>query len=262
MLLPATADVDLAAPLAHFAEHGWARLGRALDDDGLAALRARADELMLGQRVIDGLFFQPDSATGSYDDLEFGRGYVGPSLAYRKIEKLEKDDLYAAWIGNAFFERVARTLIAGDIAIYRACLFIKAASGGTHLGWHQDGGRFWGIDQLPTLQIWTALDDCPVESGCVEVLSGTHHAGLATPGGGNVPAAMVAAADAEARALPLPARAGEVLLIHNHLWHRSGRNSTGRPRRALTICYMSATARCLRKKHAPRQFHRPFAPRP
>ena len=38
----------------------------------------------------------------------------------------------------------------------------------------------------------------------------------------------------------LPVKAGEALLLHNHLWHRSGTNRTAGPRRAVTICVMSA----------------------
>ena len=52
--------------------------------------------------------------------------------------------------------------------------------------------------------------------------------------------------------------AGEVILLHNHLWHRSGRNTTGRRRAALNVCYMSAATRCLRKKRAPREFLQVF----
>jgi len=59
----------------------------------------------------------------------------------------------------------------------------------------------------------------------------------------------------------LPAIAGEVILIHNQVWHRSGVNRTDRPRRALTVCYMSAETRCLRKKRAPRRFVRVFEQR-
>jgi phytanoyl-CoA hydroxylase len=54
--------------------------------------------------------------------------------------------------------------------------------------------------------------------------------------------------------VPLPALAGEVILVHNKLWHRSGRSRTGKRRLALSICYMSAATRCLRKKRAPRVF--------
>jgi phytanoyl-CoA hydroxylase len=255
------ATIDPAAvsgALARLAADGYARLGRVADDGSLAALRQRADDLMLGQLMVDGLFFQHDSPTGRYADLAFGRGWVGPSLAYRKLEKLERDERFAALVASPLYEQIARAAIAGEVALYRTALFAKAASGGTELPWHQDGGRFWGLDRDPTLQVWLALDDCPVEAGCLEVVPGSHRAGLATPDGGNVPAALLAAVDAEARAVALPARAGEVILVHNHLWHRSGRNGSGLARRAVTVCFMSAATRCLRTRRPPRVFHRPF----
>jgi hypothetical protein len=250
--------LDLDDALAHFAAHGWARLGPVLSPDGCAALGARVDDLMQARVRYDGLFFQRDSATGRYEDLAFAKGWEGPSPAYRKIEKLELDPLFRAWMTNPLFERVARRLIAGPIALYRAVLFTKSAAGGTALPWHQDGGRFWGLDRSPELQIWTALDDCPVDAGCVEVVDGSHAAGLATAEGGVIADAILGAAESEARALPLPTGAGESMLIHNHLWHRSGVNRTGKRRSAVSFCYMSAATRCTRKKRAPRSFVRLF----
>jgi hypothetical protein len=259
MLLPDARDLDLTRPLAELAEQGWATLGKILDDMAAESLRARADDLMLGRVQYDGLFFQRDSPTGRYEDLQVNRGWEGPGLDYRKIEKLERDPLFLAWIQNDLFARIAHALIGPQVALYRAVLMTKAATGGTELAWHQDGGRFWGLDRDPTLQIWTALDDAPVEAGCVEVLPGTHRAGLVTPNGGTVPEAALLAHDAHAKALPVPAQAGEVLLLHNHTWHRSGRNTTGRTRRAISVCYMSAETRCTRRKRAPRQFLRLFS---
>jgi hypothetical protein len=249
---------DLAEALAHFEAQGYARLGRVMGDESLAALRQRADAIMLGKITLPGLFFQLDTETGSYHDLVFGRGYEGPSLNYRKIEKLEKDDLFRAWIENPLFERVARALIAGPIAIYRAVLMTKGSGGGTVLPWHQDGGLFWGLDRDPILQIWTALDDAPVGAGCVEVLPASHKQGLVTPLGGVIPDEHVQRHRAEELRLPLPAVAGEAILLHNHVWHRSLTNGTGKPRRAFSICYMSAATKCTRKKRAPRDFVRVF----
>lgn len=254
MLLPEAVALDLDPVRACFAAHGYARLGRVLSDDGLAALRAAADAVM--QTRGEGLFYQPDSPTGAYADLDFGRGWIGPTSAYRKIEGLERDPAFRAWIANPLFERLACAEIPGEVAIYRAVLWNKAVTGGTTLPFHQDGGRFWGIDREASLQIWTALDDGPVEAGCVEVVPGTHRAGLTGPDGGNVPPALLV--DVEARVIALPTVAGESLLLHNHVWHRSGRNQTGSPRRAFTVCYMSADTRCVRKKRAPRTFFRPF----
>lgn len=258
VLLPGAADMDLTGPLAAYRADGYARLGPVLDEATLVALRARADEVMLGQVTYPGLFFQRDTVTGRYDDLEFGKGWQGPSLNYRKVEKLEKDPLFLSLIQAPLFGRVTRAVLGEAVTIYRAVLFNKAAQGGTPLPWHQDGGEFWGIDRDPELQIWVALDDAPVEAGCVEFFPGTHRAGLATPLGGLVPEAMAAARDAEAHAVKVPARAGEALLIHNMVWHRSGVNRTAAPRRAFTVCYLAAETRCLRKKRAPRSFPRVF----
>jgi phytanoyl-CoA hydroxylase len=259
VLLPGAAEMSLEEPLAHFAAHGWARLGRVASEEALVAMRERADDLMLGRVAYEGMFFQHDTATGRYDDLTYGRGYEGPSLNYRKIEKLEKDPVFSAWINNPLFERVARARISGDVVIYRALLMNKSTTGGSNLPWHQDGGKFWGLDRDPELQVWTALDDAPEEAGCVEVVGGTHAAGLATPLGGVVPEEIARAKDADARAISLPAVAGEVLLLHNYVWHRSGVNRTGKPRRAITTSYMTAATRCLRRKREPRVFVRVFA---
>jgi phytanoyl-CoA hydroxylase len=248
----------VAAAVAHFRAHGWARLGLIAGEATLERLRARADDIMMGRVVHPGLFFQRDSPTGRYEDLVFGKGWEGPSLEYRKIEKLEVDPCFRAWLENGAFERVARAVLGDAIAVYRATLFTKGAAGGTELPWHQDGGSFWGLDRDPELQIWTALDDAPPEAGCVEVVDGSHAAGLATPLGGTIPRDIALARGAEARVLPLPARAGEVLLIHNYLWHRSGGNTTGRPRRAFTVSYITAETRCTRVRRAPRRFPRVF----
>ena len=256
LLVEGAGALDVDRVLADYARDGYARLGRVLGDEALADLRGRVDDLLQGRLVHPGLFFQRDSPSGSYDDLRFGDGYQGPGVDYRKIEKIEVDPGFRAVIENPLFERIARRWIEGPIALYRAVVFNKCQEGGTDLPWHQDGGQFWGIDRPATLQIWTALDDTPVEAGCVELVPGTHAGGLCTPQGGTVPDAFIGPRRAEA--ILLPARAGESLLIHNHVFHRSGRNHSGHPRRALSFCYLSAATRCLRKKRAPREFFKVF----
>ncbi|MBX3228396.1 MAG: phytanoyl-CoA dioxygenase family protein [Labilithrix sp.] len=256
----ALTDDAIDAAVAHYREHGWARLGKLVDGERLTQLRARADAIMLGEVTYPGLFFQHDSESGRYEDLEYGKGWKGPSLAYRKVEKLELDPLFWAWIRNDEFRRVAARVYPGqDVSLYRAFLMNKHAGGGSNLPWHQDGGSFWGLDRDPTLQIWTGLDDAPEGGGCVEVAPRSHLAGLATPLGGVVPAEKLDAFGAEYKALPIPTEAGEVLLIHNHVWHRSGRTTPGHPRRALSVCYMDGRTACRRRKRAPRTFVQVFA---
>ncbi|MEM7408511.1 MAG: phytanoyl-CoA dioxygenase family protein [Pseudomonadota bacterium] len=249
----------LDVALEHYRTHGYARLGVQLSDRGLIALREQARRLMTGEVRHQGMFFQHDAPSGRYEDLTYGAGWVGPSLAYRKLEGLERDGHFRAWIENPLFRRIAAEVLGVPALLYRAVLWNKAPHGGTVLPWHQDDGRFWGINRSPCLQLWTALDDAGADAGCVEVLPGSHRSGLASREGGTVQATSLEEKDAESRKVQLPARAGEVIVLHNHVWHRSGVNGTGQPRRALGFSYLHADTQCLRKRRAPRQFTRVFA---
>ncbi len=251
-------DEAIEAAITQYRDVGYARLTGVAGPETLAQLRARADEIATGVVAYPGMFFQPDTPTGRYDDLQFGQGWTGPDTTYRKIEKLELDPVFRAWIENQAFHRIVRRVIEGAVTIYRAVLFNKAARTGSDLPWHQDGGRFWGLDRDPELQLWTALDDAPMAAGGLEMLAGSHRAGLATPLGGVVPKANVDAFTADRSPVPMPCKAGDVLLVHNHVWHRSGRNTSDAPRRGFSVCYMSASARCTRKKRTPREFVRVF----
>jgi len=261
MLHPGSVDQDLEATLSHFFEHGYARLGLVLACDAARDLRERANALMLGEVQYPGLFYQHDSETGRYQDLEFGAGWVGPSLRYRKLEKLELDPLFRVWIENPLFGRIAHAVLGDRVALYRAVLWNKAARAGMDLPWHQDDGVFWGLDRPPCLQVWTALDDAPVEAGCVEVVPGSQSDGLASRHGGTVQWDRLEQARAQARRVALPVKSGEALLIHNHVWHRSGRNATDLARRAIGISYISGDTRCLRRRRAAREFVRVFRDR-
>lgn len=244
--------IDIGASLAHYEAEGYARLGRLLSDEQLVLLRERADAIMLGQVTYPGLFFQHDAATGNYNDLEYGKGYEGPSLNYRKVEKLELDPVFRSWIESSLFRDLVASAVGGPASLYRAVLFSKSEAGGSNLPFHQDGGAHWGIDRDPVIQIWTALDDMGESGGCVELYPGSHKGGLATPLGGLIPKALV---DARTDAcIKLPAVAGEVMLIHPYVWHASARSQSGQRRRAFTACYLDGKTRCLRKKRAPRQF--------
>lgn len=256
LVVPAL-SCSLEAALKQYREQGFAPLGPVLTGEGLQTLRERAVALMRGEVSYPGMFFQMDAPTGRYEDAPLGLGWQGPSDRYRKLEKLELDDRFRALIGNPLFEQVARALIPDPpISLYRAILFNKGEGGGSDIPWHQDGGKLWGLSAEPHLQLWVALDDAPVGGGCLEFLPGSHLGGLATPLGGVVPADQVARAGAEERAVAMPVKAGEALLLHNHVWHRSGRSAGGQRRIGFSACYLGSAIRCVRKKKAPRQFFR------
>ena len=256
-MLSAPAEVlNLDEICAAFARDGFAFVGRVANTAALAALREATQALMLGTASYPEMFFQHDAPTGRYEDLRYGDGWVGPSLNYRKLEGLELDPVCWAWINNPAFKQIADRIVGPEVRLYRAVLWNKAARAGTELPWHQDDGKFWGIDRAPQLQIWTALDEAVAASGCVEALRGTHQRGLASGEGGTIQSERVQSWNASP--VPLEARAGDVWLIHNHVWHRSRRNRTDAPRRAISVSYLHADTRCRRRKRAPREFRRVF----
>lgn len=247
-------DDEIDAAIGAWRAQGYAVVPQVASAEALAGLRGRIGDLVAGRLPDPGLFFQPDTPSGRYEDLAFGHGWGGPDRDYRKIERLERDPVYAAWMANALYRRIALRVLLPPVRLYRATVFWKAEQRGSDLPFHQDGGRFWGLDREPSLQLWLALDDASVAAGALRVLPGSHLAGLATPLGGIVPTDLVEAQQAEARAVDLPAQAGDLVLLHNHLWHRSGPNRTARPRRAFTVCLLDGLTRCTRKKRAPRVF--------
>jgi len=93
--------------------------------------------------------------------------------------------------------------------------------------WHQDNGVILPeADDATILTVWIALTDATLENGCLQLIPGSHRAGLQThcAAGGTVaiPERMLSVGDAH----PLPMRAGSALLMHQRTVHSSLDNVT------------------------------------
>jgi len=228
--------------------NGYLRLGKMLDDAELTALRGRIDDIMLGKAKLnyDRLLMQLDSETGKYADAgQQSRGYKGSTLGYRKIQDLELDDLFLAYMQRPIFREICAREYGPDVpvAAFRAMFMNKPARKGTFLPWHQD--RWTSLDRDPLITTWTALDPATVANGCVQVVPGTHKVGLINPSHAS---GFVTPEQARQFATPdkivhLELQAGEAVLLHNWLLHGSDVNRTDIPRRAFSVCYMDARTR-------------------
>ncbi len=72
------------------------------------------------------------------------------------------------------------------------------------------------------------LDDCDADNGAMEVIPGSHRRG-------RIDAREAAAIGAGADALVISAARGDICILHPLILHRSGRNQSGRPRRAIRL---------------------------
>ena len=230
-----------------FEREGYLSLGQVATDDELTALQTRIDEIMLGKVCYSGMYFQLDSATGVYSDVPQTDGkWAGATLDYRKIETLEQDPLFLAYMQHPVFRQITRRVYGEDVAIYRAMFMNKPAGRGTLLPYHQDGGTQWGLDRNPLITLWTALDPATIANGCMQVVPGSHKHGLFSERGHTITAEQEATYARDEDSVYLEAKAGEVILLHNWLLHRSGVNTIDISRRAFSVCYMEGATRAVR----------------
>ncbi|MEE2658599.1 MAG: phytanoyl-CoA dioxygenase family protein [Candidatus Latescibacterota bacterium] len=231
------------AQAAYFDEHGYVHLGRVATCTQLTALRQRIDDLMLGVIEVDGVTFQLDGGTGEYHGLSSHTdGPPRSTLSYRRVDELHNDPVFLTYMQQRLFRDITRCYVGEDVSIFRSMFMNKPANQGTVLPWHQDVGAGWGIDTNPIATVWTALDDATVDTGCMQIVPGSHRLGILNPGHYTSEEDQ-AAYCSEDKVIDLEVAEGEAVLIHNWMLHRSGVNHTDRPRRAFSVAYMDAATR-------------------
>jgi hypothetical protein len=223
-----------------FMEQGYLSLGHLLDPAALATLQQRIDDIMLGKIPYPTMRFQLDGTTGEYNNLPpDSPGHKGATLNYRRITGLEEDPLFLGHIQHPIIRQLTQRYIGEEVSIFRAMFMNKPAHHGTVLPWHQDIGEGWGLDRNPIITIWTALDEATAANGCMQIVPGSHKLGVLNPQH-FVTEADQARYTQEQDVVDLEVAAGEAILLHNFLLHRSGVNRTSIPRRAFSVAYMDA----------------------
>jgi hypothetical protein len=227
-----------------FERDGYVRLGKVAGEEEFSALQERMDDIMMGRADInyDQMMMQLDRADGP--DTKPGpqsRGFKGATLDYRKIQDLEYDANFLAYLQKPLFADICARVYGADasVACFRAMFMNKPAGCGTYLVWHQD--RWAHLDRDPQITLWTALDPATVDNGCVFIIPGSHHS-LVNPehGSGFLTEEQVHKILDENEPVALELEAGEVVLLHNWLLHSSDINRTAQARRAFSVCYMDA----------------------
>jgi phytanoyl-CoA hydroxylase len=224
---------------------GYLLLGKAMSDVELHDLQTRIDDIMMGRAAIDysRLLMQLDSEDGKYENAGAqSKGHKGATLNYRKIQELELDPLFLEYMQRPIFREICERVYGSStpIAAFRAMFMNKPARKGTLLPWHQDRWNY--LDRDPQITVWTALDPATKANGCVQVIPGSHKLGLINP---EHPSGFVSEEQAQkyapqSEAVYLELQAGEAMLLHNWMLHRSDTNATDIARRAFSVCYMDA----------------------
>jgi len=231
-----------AAEREAFWDQGYVRLGHVAPPAEIEALCRRIDDIMLGRVRYERILMQLCPSAGKPELSVQTKEFKGASLQYRKIQDLEQDPLFRAYLQKPLFREITRQILGEEVSLMRAMFFNKPAGQGVPIGWHQDGAGGWGLTIPPRVTIWTALDPTTLANGCLRIVPGTHRSKL--PARGDLLSPEECALHApEEKQRALEMERGEVVLLHNWTLHHSGVNRTESPRRAFSVCYLDAATR-------------------
>lgn len=160
--------------------------------------------------------------------------------------------LMLPWVSDlvhlpAVLDRV-ESILGPDFLCWTTNFLIKESGAGSFVSFHQDS-RYWGLTPPEVVTAWIALSPSTSESGCVEVVPGSHleaertHVDTFAAGnmltrgqeieGGVDPDSVVA----------MELAPGEMSLHHIQLIHGSGVNRSADRRIGLAVRYMSTRVR-------------------
>jgi ectoine hydroxylase-related dioxygenase (phytanoyl-CoA dioxygenase family) len=160
------------------------------------------------------------------------------------------------WMASAPFAKLVRHAdIAAEVAQLTGAAELRlwhdqiqykvAETGGVNM-WHQDW-PYWGVLDAPhQLTAWVALDDVAVDNGCMSMVPGSHLWGNQINELHKLKNYDDLPTTFQGRAIErryCPVAKGEVHYHHALTWHGSHANTSGRPRRAIALHYMTEQTR-------------------
>lgn len=135
-------------------------------------------------------------------------------------------------------------LLGPDLRLIHYQGLYKPARTGGEVGWHQDN-HYFNVAENRTISVWLALDDATVENGCMWYLPGQHDKALPHEqlwDTAEKKGFYYAIRDIDADgAFPAEVKKGGFAIHHCLMPHRSLKNETGAPRRAIAMHFMDAT---------------------
>lgn len=184
---------------------------------------------------------------------------VDQPIACRNLSPRDDEPVWQIidiWISSEPFKRLmhhpfitkglAQLTDATELRIWHDQIQYKPPEKGGVNMWHQDAPLWPIIAPMTEVTAWVALDDADESNGCMSMVPGSHQWGdnieflrqLESYEG--MPDRFQ---DHEIRVQRCPVRAGEVHYHHSLTWHGSHANTSGRPRRAIALHYMTQDTR-------------------
>jgi len=200
-----------------FRTDGFVNLGPVFDAEELAEIGAEYDRLVT---------FEAQTLGNEEDGV----------YPYRAMLNFRSPRLAACILEPALLE-IAVQLLGDDVRFWWDQGINKAPGSGSAIAWHQDNGYQRGRTAA-YLTFWLALDDSDLDNGGLQVIPGSAADGFRRHEWRGVHAVIPEETIPVERAIPLDAKAGDVLLFSSLLVHQTAGNHTrDRQRRAWVVQY-------------------------
>jgi ectoine hydroxylase-related dioxygenase (phytanoyl-CoA dioxygenase family) len=144
--------------------------------------------------------------------------------------------------GSPVFADLCHDLVGPDARLYWDQAVYKQPHGAEPVLWHQDNGYTY-IEPQAYLTCWVAITDATHDNGCVRVLPGVHRSG--TLAHRSTPIGFQCAEDPDG-AVPVPVRAGSIVVFSSLTPHATGHNVADEVRKAYIVQFAPHGAIALR----------------
>lgn len=157
----------------------------------------------------------------------------GPALA-RSEDFVGRHDGLRSFITSGVVVDLCAQLFGEPAVLFKEKINYKHP-GGAGFAPHQDATAYRFVDHH--ISVMVPVDPATAASGCLDVAPGYERGLLPSTPGGRIDEAVAAALAWQ----PVEVQPGDLLWFDSYAPHRSGTNTTGRPRRALYLTYNAAS---------------------
>lgn len=213
-----------------FDHNGYYLVKQALEPDVLETLKATITHH--AQERIAPIVCEDPERPG------FGKSGDIPGTRILRLSKvLTRDPIFRTAASSAKLIAVLQDLLGPnvDVVLNRHNHVTLRPPGAAQLEWHRDVANW----SRPVISAVFYLEDSTLENGCTRILPGSHHM-LAYHSHLSGHARMDTLDRLGNQAVPVPACAGDVLLMHGLAIHGAGANRTNATRMSMTLGYHAA----------------------
>jgi len=217
--------------VAFFQENGYVRCDDVLNEEELAALRHGVDQARAERKSL------------ARDLAGNGADKGGHERLLQMLNLWENyPEVRAYLFGGRIAKMVQRLTGSPSIHLYHDQALIKEPGPSAAAPWHQDQ-PYWPSKEPGMLSCWMALDDVPVERGCMQFIPGSHKWGEFPPisfseGGKALADYLTEEQAAHWNPVPVELMAGGCTFHHGLTFHYTRPNTTDHIRRALVAIFI------------------------